>query len=100
MSIPNDAKPLVISEEHPIDGLGDLALEAPQGFLPSLGFSKFALVVGLAGIRMYGLHPGSEMQGVVELAVARSREAVPDDRSAGGLDRSGSGVAGKSDPHS
>jgi hypothetical protein len=80
----------VIVEKDPIDGLCDLPLESPQCFGAGLGFGESPMIMGLASV--HGLDTSSQMQRVVELAVARSREPVAHHRTSGGFDRSRAGV--------
>jgi hypothetical protein len=66
----------VVVSEVAVDDLGELALEAAQGFGGGLVLGLLACVVRAAGAGVHGLDAGGEVQGVVEGAVAGPGEPV------------------------
>jgi hypothetical protein len=76
----------VIGDQVAVDDVGEVAFEAPPGFLGGLGFSEFAPVVGLPGAGVADLADRDQMQGGVELAVTASVQPMAADIAAGGLD--------------
>src|SRR5215212_9935099 len=84
----------VVGSQVAVDDLGELALEAAQGFGGGLMLGLLALVVGAAGAGVHGLDAGGQVQGVVEGSVAGAGESVAALIAAGDLDRGGAGVAG------
>jgi hypothetical protein len=69
----------VVDEELPVDGIGDAPLERTHGFLFGLAFGDLALEKPAArGMREADLSDRSDVEGVVQLSVPASREAVGD----------------------
>ena len=60
----------VIGDQVAVDDVGEVAFQAPAGFLRSLGLDQLASVIDLAWTGVADLADGDEMQGGVELAVA------------------------------
>ena len=67
---------LIVCFEGAVDGAGEVALEAAEGFLAALAFRLFAREVGARGRMVLALRDGDPVQRAVELAVARAVEAV------------------------
>jgi hypothetical protein len=78
-----------------VDDVGEVPLQAPAGFLGSLGLRQLASVVTLAGAGVADLADRDQVQGGVELAVATPVQPMATDIAAAGLDRGGAGVAGE-----
>ena len=66
----------VVVAEVAVDDLGELSLEAAEGFCGGLVFGPFALVVGASGPGVHGLDAGGHVERVVERSVAGAREPV------------------------
>ena len=62
--------------EGGVDGAGELAFEAAEGFAAGLALGLFAFEVGLRGWVDAALGDRDPVQGAVELAVAAAVEAV------------------------
>jgi hypothetical protein len=60
-----------------VDDVGEVPLEAPAGFLGSLGLDQLASVIDLAGTGVADLADGDDVQGGVELAVAAPVQSMP-----------------------
>jgi hypothetical protein len=62
-----------------VDGVGDAPLEGTHGFFLGLAFGDLAFEERAAwGVRVADLGDRGDVEGVVELPVAASREAVGD----------------------
>ena len=80
---------LCVDEEPSIDGVGDLALERPDGFPLGLAVGHLLLEVDPAlGVLLADLADGHHVDGVVQLAVAPATEAVEGPAPRGVLDGS------------
>jgi hypothetical protein len=78
----------------PVDGLGDLTLEGPQGFLGALALVELASVVGPSRGVVADLGHGGDVESAVELPVAARVEPVTLLGSAGRGDGGAARVAG------
>ena len=84
-----------VGEERAVDALGELSLQAPEGFGSAVAGVESPLVVVASGAWADGLGVGGEMDGVVELAVAVAGQSVAHDVAAAGFDGCGACVAGE-----
>ena len=62
----------VIRAQVAVDHVGEMPLQAPAGFLGSLGFDQLAPVVGLPWAGVADLADRDQVQGTVELPVTRA----------------------------
>ena len=84
-----------VGEEGAVDALGELSLQAPEGFGSAVAGVESPLVVVASGAWADGLGVRGEMDGVVELAVAVAGQSVAHDVAAAGFDGCGACVAGE-----
>jgi len=80
--------------ERGVDGAGELAFEAAEGFAAAFAFGLFAFEVLLRWWVDAALGDGDAVQGAVELAVAAAVEAVALVFAGAGVEGSDAGVAG------
>ena len=78
-----------------MDGSGELAFEAADGFAACFAFVLFALEVGACGWVDAALGDGDAVEGAVELAVAAAVEAVALVFAGAGVEGCDAGVAGE-----
>jgi hypothetical protein len=69
----------VIGEQVAVDDVGEVPLQAPAGFLGSLGLGQLASVIDLARTGVADLADGDDVQGGVELTVAAPVQPMPTD---------------------
>jgi hypothetical protein len=67
----------VIGGQVAVDDVGEVPLQAPAGFLRSLGLGQLASVIGLARTGVADLADGDDVQGGVELTVAAPVQPMP-----------------------
>src|ERR1700677_794079 len=88
--------PLSVEDELAEDGVGDLALEGPQGFALGLALRHLALEVDpTIRSRIADLGERGDVNGVVEFPIASTREPVSDATSRGVLDRCHARIGGE-----
>jgi hypothetical protein len=82
-----------VDKELAVDGVADMTLERPEGFLLGLALGDFAVEVGAAlGVGLADLADGGHVDGVVQATVASLGEAVHNSPTGGQLDGGGAVV--------